>query len=149
MMFEPKTIAEQIECLARLTGAPQTFVIQVRDLFSRKGIPLESDASPYLKALEEAFRREESIRTTAKRAQRNVKRLAENFNKIGRTYVRQLEHLKKIQTELRSQGRRVETARESLEKKSKRPAGRTKRPQFMTPQVSDHMPMVPGPEEEQ
>jgi hypothetical protein len=149
MTLEPKTIAEQIDCLARLTGAPQTFVIQVRDLFSRKGIPLESDASPYLQALEEAFRREESIRMTAKRAQRNVRRLAENFNKIGRTYVRQLEHLKKIQTELRSQGRRVETARETLKKKAKRPAGRTERPQFMTRQVSDHMPMVPGPEEEQ
>ena len=68
MTFEPKSIADHIDCLARLTGAPRSFVLQVKDLFGRKGISLETDASPYLAALEEAFRREESIRTSARRA---------------------------------------------------------------------------------
>jgi hypothetical protein len=62
MELEVKSIADQIDCLARLTGAPRSFVDQVRDLFTRKGISLDEDSTPYLAALEEAFIREESIR---------------------------------------------------------------------------------------
>jgi len=65
MNFEAKSIADQIDCLARLTGAPQSFVDQVRDLFTRKGISLDEDSTPYLGALEEAFIREESIRASS------------------------------------------------------------------------------------
>ena len=61
------TIAEHIDTLARLTGAPESFVLQVRELFSRKGIPLEADAAPYVEALEEAFVREERIRASSRR----------------------------------------------------------------------------------
>ena len=70
MHFEAKSIRDQIDCLARLTGAPDSFVEQVQDLFTRKGISLDDDSSPYLRALEEAFIREESIRvgTLAARA---------------------------------------------------------------------------------
>jgi len=142
MRFELKTIADHIESLARLTGAPRSFVCQVKDLFSRKGISLESDASPYLRALEEAFKREEAIRTSAHRARRNIARLAENFNRIGRTYVRQLEELRKIQSGL--QGRAAD-----LPPRQASSRGAAKRRSFMVPQVSDHLLMVPGPEEDQ
>ena len=64
MNFQPKSICDHIECLSRLTGAPDAFITQVKALFAKKGISLNADASPYLKALEEAFRREESIRAT-------------------------------------------------------------------------------------
>jgi hypothetical protein len=149
MMPEPKTIAEQIDCLARLTGAPRSFVMQVKELFSRKGIPLESDASPYLRALEEAFKREETIRTNAARAKENVQRLASNFNRMGRTYARQLEQLKRIQSELRAQNRKLTPgAEEPADWRSTRSADGN-RHTFMTRQISDNMPMVPGPEEEQ
>ena len=149
MMPEPKTIAEQNDCLARLTGAPRTFVLQVKDLFSRKGIPLESDASPYLRALEDAFKREETIRTSAQRAKENVQRLASNFNKMGRTYAKQLEQLKRIQSELRSQNSKLKEGDEVAgDWKAVRSAGKEQQV-FMTRQVSDSMPMVPGPEEEQ
>ena len=87
MTFEPRSISDQIDCLARLTCAPQSFVIQVKELFSRKGIPLEADAEPYIAALEEAFRREESIRTSARHARRNIASLHENFSRIGKSYV--------------------------------------------------------------
>ena len=135
-MFELKTIADQIDSLARLTGAPATFVCQVKDLFSRKGISLDADASPYLRALEEAFKREESIRTSAHRARRNIARLAENFNRIGRGYVRQLEELRRIQHGLRG-------------RKGAASAPREPRRRIMMPRVSDGLLMVPGPEEEQ
>ena len=70
MHTEAKSIRDQIDCLAKLTGAPESFVEQVRDLFTRKGISLDDDSSPYVRALEEAFIREESIRvgTIAARA---------------------------------------------------------------------------------
>jgi len=142
MRFELKTIGEHIDSLARLTGAPRSFVCQVKDLFSRKGISLESDASPYLRALEEAFKREEAIRTSAHRARRNIARLAENFNRIGRGYVRQLEQLRRIQS-----GLQESSAEGSRERAASRGAAKGRR--FMMPQVSDHVLMVPGPEDEQ
>ena len=86
MQFEPKSISEQIECLARLTAAPGSFVVQVKSLFSRKGISLDEDATPYLKALEEAFKREENIRSTTQRARQNIRKLQKNFNRIGQAY---------------------------------------------------------------
>ena len=63
MQFEPKSIADQIQALAQLTGAPESFIAQVRALFERKGISLLTDSAPYINALEHAFRREHSIRT--------------------------------------------------------------------------------------
>ena len=149
MSFEPKTIAEQIDCLARLTGAPQSFVCQVRDLFSRKGIPLSSDASPYLRALEEAFKREETIRTNAQRARRHIERLADNFSKIGKNYVRQLEQLHKIRSSLRDQATRLRRPSKRLSGVSQHGLPESGARQFMTPQVNDELPLVPGPEEEQ
>jgi hypothetical protein len=150
MSLEPKTIAEQIECLARLTGAPQSFVCQVKDLFSKKGIPLSADAAPYIKALEEAFKREETIRTNAQRARRNIERLADNFTKIGKSYVRQLEQLQKIKANLRSQAAaKAQRPRERLSELPSRTGIEPGSRHFMTPQVSDELPLVPGPEEEQ
>jgi hypothetical protein len=90
MDFEPKSIDEQIECLARLTGASASFVTQVKELFTRKGIPLESAATPYVKALEEAFRREESIRTTSWRARQSISKLNRHFSKLGEAYVKRV-----------------------------------------------------------
>ena len=130
-----------------LTGAPENFVCQVRELFSRKGIPLSADASPYLKALEEAFQREETIRTHAHRARRNIEHLAQNFNKIGRSYVKQLEQLRRIQSNLESQSRRLDRQRRSPRRAAEMEMRDDRR--LMIGKVSDEMPMVPGPEEEQ
>jgi len=149
MHFEPQSIADHIECLARLTGAPQAFVIQVKDLFSRKGISLESDATPYLKALEEAFKREEHIRTTTARARQNLARLQDNFSKVGQAYVRQLEHLKKIQARLQESGRSVrgaEHAEGGLHEISV-PGGNHRT--LVTRQQRDNLPLVPGPDDPQ
>jgi hypothetical protein len=143
-MHEPKNLSEQISCLAQLTGAPQTFVMQVRELFSRKGIPLESDAGPYLKALEEAFKREENIRCTTERARDNIRRLQSNFSRIGEAYVKQLAELKKLRGG-RSSPKKKRTARSVDEIQI---PGGTHR-SFVTPPQTDKMPMVPGPKEKQ
>jgi hypothetical protein len=90
MSWEPKSIDEQIECLARLTGAPGTFVQQVRSLFTSKGISLDTDAEPFVEALEEAFRREENIRFGSRRAKENLDRLQNDFERVGRAYLSQL-----------------------------------------------------------
>ena len=146
-MHEPKTLTEQISCLAQLTGAPESFVMQVKKLFSRKGISLDCDAGPYLKALEEAFKREENIRCTTERARDNIKRLQIDFNRIGEAYVKQLAELKKLRTGM--------AARSGARKKD--PAGPcddipipggTHR-SFVTPPQTDKFPMVPGPKEKQ
>ena len=54
-----KSIGDEIEMLAKLTGAPPEFVEQVRALFLNKAISLDEDATPYSAALEEAFVRAE------------------------------------------------------------------------------------------
>ena len=143
-MHEPKSLAEQISCLAQLTGAPETFVVQVKELFSRKGIRLDSDAGPYLKALEEAFKREESIRYSTERARDNIKRLQSNFNRIGEAYVKQLAALKKLRGGVRASSRK-KPARSSDEIPI---PGGTHR-SFVTPPQTDKFPMVPGPKEKQ
>ena len=128
---EPKTIAEHIECLARLTGAPRSFVLQVKELFSVKGISLRDDAAPYLNALEEACRREESIRETARRARQSVARLRQGFDKIGKAYVRK-------QSALGSAGGRPSEVAIPGDHRT-----------FVSSQQNDDWPMVPGPDDVQ
>jgi len=139
-----KTLAEQISCLAQLTGAPRSFVLQVEELFSRKGIPLESDAGPYLNALEEAFKREESIRCTTERARDNIKRLQSNFSRIGQAYVKQLAQLKRLRGGTDTVSKKKDAG--SFDE-IQIPGGNHR--SFVTPPQTDEMPMVPGPKEEQ
>jgi hypothetical protein len=147
-MHEPKTLDEQISCLAQLTGAPQTFVVQVRELFSRKGIRLDSDASPYLKALEEAFNREENIRCTTERARDNIKRLQNNFSRIGAAYVKQLAELKKLRGGAGTVSR-AKSAKRKGSMSDEIPIPGANHRTFVTPPQTDKFPMVPGPKEEQ
>ena len=116
---------------------------QVRDLFSSKGIPLDSDATPYLGALEEAFTREESIRSSTDRARGNVAKLQSNFRKLGEAYTEQLR-------QLRRKGRSA----------APEPAARSKsgtsevivdgdHRSYIAPVQYESFPMVPGPEESQ
>ena len=152
MSFEPKTIREHIECLARMTGASDSFIGQVQDLFVKRGIPLESDATPYLQALDEAFRREESIRANAQRARQNLTGLQTNFNRIGQAYVKKLEQLKKIQSGLREQKAQQRVRR--IQQQRQRQSAPTvtiegdHRTYVTRPQRED-LPMVPGPSDPQ
>jgi len=74
-MNERKSINEHIRALARATGAPGSFVEQVRALFVTKGISLDEEAAPFLDALDEAFRREARIRLDAQRTQAHLARI--------------------------------------------------------------------------
>jgi len=147
MVWEPKTIDEQIECLARLTEAPESFVGQVKVLFLNKGIDLEEDATPYLKALEEAFKREEAIRSSSRRVKRQVATTQQNFRQIGRDYVTQLERLKKIRTDLQQNNRTLRSGSSESKLTEVRIPGNHR--SFVTNPQRDQMPMVPGPEEPQ
>jgi hypothetical protein len=146
MDYEPKSIADQIDCLARLTGAPESFVDQVRELFTRKGISLEEDSAPYVKALEEAFIREESIRAGAQQTRAKLVRDATDFKKIGKAYAQQMERLRRVQAGLRDK-------RKGARKTSKTTSTTVPiDPQIssrslVTRQQREDMPMVPGPEE--
>jgi hypothetical protein len=145
-MPEPKTIAEHIECLARLTGAPLAFVDQVRALFLAKGISLDTEADPFLDALEEAFRREESIRCSTYRARRNLDQVHDNFQKVGRAYVEQLSQLKRIHTKLQEHSRRLQKPeRPQATQVTIKGDHRT----FVTRPVREELPLVPGPDDVQ
>ena len=149
MVFEPKSIEEHIECLARLTGAPASFVGQVKSLFATKGISLAEDATPYLTALEEAFRREESIRANSQRARESVSRVENSFNTVGREYVKQLDRLKQVQSSLRGgEGRKSRGSAKKVAGNELRIPGGDHRTYITAPQ-KDQMPMVPGPTEDQ
>ena len=147
MQFEPKSISEHIDCLARMTGASEPFIAQVRALFEKKGISLDAEATPYLNALEEAFRREENVRTSSARARQNLSKLQNNFNKVGKAYVSQVERLRQIQNTLQGQADRL---RKSKKPRSGKPVvihgdHRT----YVTKPQREDLPMVPGPKDPQ
>ncbi len=147
MMLEPKTIGEQIECLARLTGAPESFTDQVQQLFTRKGITLDSDASPYVKALEEAFQREESIRYNSLRFRRDLAQVQQGFEKVGQSYVKQVEQLRKIRRSLQERANRLRGKLRGNAQGTVEIQGNHRN--LITKRQYDQLPMVPGPEEPQ
>jgi len=150
MTLRPRSIEEHIRCLARLTGAPDGFVGQVRELFSKKGISLDEDATPYLRALDEAFLREESIRCRSQVARSKLCEMKENFRRIEETYHRQMDRLKDAQQRLRAQSQQLTLLHRS---------GPNAKPveilvpgdhrSLITNQQSEILPMVPGPEDPQ
>ena len=142
MNYDAKSIAEQIDCLARLTGAPTSFVDQVRELFTRKGISLAEDSSPYVRALEEAFIREESIRASAAQSRVDVARSSTDFKKIGKAYVQQLERLRRVQAGLRDK-RRPAVPESTTVPIDPEISSRS----LVTRQQREDLPMVPGPED--
>jgi hypothetical protein len=145
MDYDTKSIAKQIDCLARLTGAPTSFVDQVRELFTRKGISLEEDSSPYVRALEEAFIREESIRASAQQAGARVAPVGTDFKKVGKAYVQQLERLRRVQAGLRDKrkGSRKTVPESTQVSIDPEISSRS----LVTRQQREDMPMVPGPED--
>lgn len=145
MNHDNKSIAEQIESLARLTGAPESFVDQVRELFTRKGISLDEDSAPYMKALEEAFIREESIRASARQARTAMTAPGTDFRKIGKVYVQQLERLRRAQAGRRGR-RRASGSSETDTEKPAVEVGPSSQG-LVTRQQNEDLPMVPGPED--
>ena len=144
-MYEPQSIGDHIECLARMTGAPLTFVDQVQALFLAKGISLDTAATPFVEALDEAFRREEQIRNSTYRARRNLAALQQNFEKVGRAYVDQLSGKKRAQSQTPS-GRRP---RRGPTPKTTQVTIRGDHRTLVTRTEREELPMVPGPDEPQ
>jgi len=144
MEFEPKTIGEHIECLARMTSAPDSFVDQVRTLFSCKGIALDDDATPYAAALDEAFTREECIRATTRRARLSVVKLQSDFSRIGKAYVDQLTQTRRTQSGQRDLSKK---ARELSHGKPTHVVITGNHRTYVTRPQRDTFPMVPGPKE--
>ncbi len=149
MIDHPKSIEEQIACLARLTGAPGSFVEQVRALFTMKGISLEANAEPFLGALEEAFRREEHIRASSNRARNQIVRLRENFRKVGQAYVDQLAQLRQTQSSLQRHSHRQQKKAAARRSTTTRVTISGNHRSLVTPTVHEELPLVPGPREQQ
>jgi hypothetical protein len=132
-----------------LTGAPGSFVDQVRALFTSKGIPLDHDATPFLKALEEAFRREENIRASSTRAKHHMAKLRDNFRKVGQAYVDQLSQLRRLQSSLQEQSRRLHKKVSPRRRAETRVTIPGDHRTVVTRPVREQLPLVPGPEEPQ
>ena len=135
MNFESKSIGDQIDSLATITGAPESFVDQVRELFTRKGISLEDDCAPYLRALEEAFIREESIRAGASTARQAFIDPAPAVDARGLGRARRGRSARRA--------RRVEPSYAVAQRTLRDGAG----PMLVTRQQHEEMPLVPGPDE--
>ncbi len=151
MTGQPKSIEDHIQCLARLTGAPHTFIDQVRSLFTSKGIPLISEARPFIKALDEAFRREEHIRASSHTVQHQLTRIRENFRKVGRAYVDQLSQLRRLHSSVQEQSRRLRKKPPSIRqgRETSRVMIKGDHRSFVTSPVREQIPMVPGPKDQQ
>jgi hypothetical protein len=148
MANQYKTIANYIEETAKLTGAGEPFTEQVKALFLKKGISLDGDVEPYMKAIEEAFQRELSIRSTSARAQESITQLRQNFSKVGKAYTKQIEQLKKIQSRLQAQTRRLMQQQNSGSKSGTGSVAiRGDHRSYVTKPEREELPLVPGPKE--
>lgn len=96
MITKDQSIGSLIDRLAGQTGAPSSFVQRIRDLFSNKGIALASDCAPYLTALEQAFRREQSIRLSALQTRQNLERLQRQLQQFNEVCRRQLSRMESM-----------------------------------------------------
>ena len=142
MGSKDNTIAGRIDVLARQNGAAPDFVERIRQLFSNKGISLETDVSPYFKALEEAFERERRLRVTALQTRQNLERLHQQLLKFNRTFKQQLERIK----ELRDTGRPAAVTTRATTKQFKIIESSVERPAPGWPGKGF---LVPGPKETQ
>ena len=140
------TIGSHINRLARETGASSSFVTRVRELFSRKGISLDSDGQPYAQALENAFMRERMIRDRAEETRERIEKLQDQLVEVSSTFQTHLERLKKIQSAL---NRRFPTGESNRSRLTPAPGSalpaRTRKVRL---QVERGF-LVPGPEEVQ
>lgn len=64
----PASVGDVIRVLARQTEAPESFVNDVKALFTGKGISLDQAAAPFAEAIADAFLREEQVRRQAEAA---------------------------------------------------------------------------------
>jgi hypothetical protein len=110
-----KSIAEEIEILARLTGAPSAFVEQVRALFTTKAISLDEAVEPFLPALEEAFHREQTIRSSSTETGRRVARIQENCGHARELCRDQADQHRRARAHLQSSARRIGEGGEKLD----------------------------------
>jgi hypothetical protein len=142
MTIEDNTIAGQIDRLAGETGAPDSFVERIRELFSSKGISLDGDCSPYIAALEHAFRREQSIRLSALQTRENLERLQRQLDHFNQACRRQLNRMHSFRVTLGREGpplpEKVETKEIEVVESPKDRETRTSRSRSI---------VVPGPEE--
>ena len=132
------TIEEQILALADGTGAPRGFLDQIRKLFRSKGIDLSENATPYMSALREAFRREQSIRRSTVDAHHNLERIQTHFKSIGTSYRRQLQQLKQVQRALERRATALEAAGDDGSRGQRR---------YVTRVQKDDPYLVPGPDD--
>lgn len=135
-----KTLAARIEDLARQTGASPSYVKKVRSLFLKKGIPLESDGTPYQVALEEAFYRQETMRRNVNQAAESLAQIHDQLTLLGRTRAEDVAKLRQIQLTLEQQHRVIQETTTLLKRNPLYPGDRA----VMVRGDLD-LPVVPGP----
>lgn len=141
---DARTIGEEIDVLAHLTGAPEAFVRQVRALFTSKAIALDEDAAPFRPALEEAFRREEMIRTYSDHVQRGLSRIRDNLVRVKSTCRGDADRVRDARGSLERSVRRLRESGERLEAAAYAFGSRSR----VVKEVEAE-PLVPGPKEVQ
>jgi hypothetical protein len=145
-----KSIEEHIQTLARNTGAPLSFVEQVRALFLTKGISLDEEAAPFLEALDEAFSREERIRLEARRTREGLAQTqtAEAYRRAGEAYIERVSNLDAQGRALPERGRRlVRHVGAGPQAATTRVSVRGSHRALVTRPEREDVPLVPGPSE--
>ncbi len=143
------TIGETIRRLARESGAPASFVDQVREFFYAKRVPLHECVDPYLAALKEVFLLEETVRRGTLEARENLIRLQDCLRLVGSTYQQQLGQLRRVRDSLDQQGRLVREGAQRLRDLARGAQQRPKQQSRTVWSVPDGVFLVPGPIEPQ
>jgi len=103
-----RTLADQIDRLARHHRVPESFVESIRSSFERKGISLAEDAAPFLPILEETFARQAAVGAATARSREGLARLDESFRRLADGWSRQLAQLRELRRSLEEQRARIE-----------------------------------------
>ncbi len=90
------TIDQLISALAIQTSAAERFVTQVRELFTSKGIRLDSEAEPYREAITETFDRDRSLRENVLRARAAAHELQDDIEALSNRCRDQLQQLTRL-----------------------------------------------------
>ncbi|MBP7146499.1 MAG: hypothetical protein KBD01_03065 [Acidobacteria bacterium] len=101
------SVAALIAALARRTGAPQSFVDEVRNLFRAKGISLEREAGPYVGAIVETFEREAAVRRHASAAREQLGRLQGRLGELREACREQFARLTELRGDIERAALRI------------------------------------------
>ena len=125
--MDARSIGRTIDELARLTGAPERLVQEIRAIFERRGIALDTEALPYIEILEETFTRIVLLERDGSAAQEAMSRSLENSRRFADSFQELYGQLQSMEDFL-SSAQRLSTPEAARRRRQARQRAAARRP---------------------